>query len=434
LNKQTASDAKKSIVFVNRYFYPDQSATSQMLTDLARGLAAAGFSVHVVTSRQLYNDPGTRLTADEMLFGVHVHRVATTRFGRGRLAGRAMDYASFYAACAAMLIRLLRRGDVLVAKTDPPMLSILAAPIARIRRASLVNWHQDVFPEAASRIGVNPLPAWLDEYLRRLRDASLRAATMNVSISGRMQAYLATRGIPQAKLCVIENWADGDAIRSKPTSASSLRARLDLADRFVVCYSGNLGRAHEFDTLLGAAEALRDDPAFVFLIVGGGAKTAALKQGVAARSLGNFRFLPYQPRETLDDSLAAADVHLVSLLPGLEGFVMPSKLYGILAAGRALIFVGDSDGDIARIVAGAQCGRLVSVGDSAALAEVLRNLRAHPETLATMGARSRQLLSERYAMRHAIARWIALLETMSDQHTTASLDTRTSRQPKTDIL
>src|SRR6202035_399611 len=132
--------------------------TSQMLTDLARGLAASGYETHVVCARQLYDNAAVRLASSEMRFGVRVHRVATTRFGRDRLAGRAMDYASFYFNCAFMLLKLLRRGDVLVAKTDPPLLSILAAPIAKSTRASLINWQQDVFPEVASHLGANPLP------------------------------------------------------------------------------------------------------------------------------------------------------------------------------------------------------------------------------------------------------------------------------------
>jgi colanic acid biosynthesis glycosyl transferase WcaI len=402
--------SSRRIVFVNRYYEPDQSATSQMLSDLARGLAARGFNVHVVSSRQLYDDPDRRLAAEELLFGVQVHRVATTRFGRNHLTGRALDYTSFYVSCAMLLLRLLRRDDVLIAKTDPPLLSILAAPIAKARRATLINWQQDVFPEIASHLGANPLPGWLNKWLRRLRDASLRAAKMNVLIGDRMREYLAASGIPESKLCIIENWADREAIQPKPATASALRMSLGLVDHFVVCYSGNLGRAHEFDTLLHAAEALKQEPLFVFLIIGSGAKMEALKQAVAARALDNFRFLPYQPRSTLEDSLAAADVHLVSLLPALEGLIVPSKLYGILAAGRALIFIGDTDGDIARVIGRARCGRLIRVGDSIALRDALRGLQADSEELAHMGARARQLLCEEYSLQRALGRWVALIE------------------------
>ncbi|MDP8986454.1 MAG: glycosyltransferase family 4 protein [Pseudomonadota bacterium] len=397
------------IIFVNRYYDPDQSATSQMLTDLARGLAARGFDVHVVCSRQLYDDPGADLPAAELLRGVRVHRVTTTRFGRTRLPGRALDYASFYVNCALMLLKLVRRGDVLVAKTDPPLLSIVAAAIAKTKRAALINWLQDVFPEVASKLGANPLPAWLDRAVRGMRDASLRAAAMNVSIGGRMRAYLAGRGIPESQLCVIENWADGDAIQPKPAAMSALRARLNLLDRFVVCYSGNLGRAHEFATFLGAAEALKEDPNFIFLVIGGGAKMESLERAVAARALDNFRFLPYQPRDALADSLAAADVHLVSLLPGLEGLIVPSKLFGILAAGRASIFIGASDGEVGQVIERASCGRQVKVGDSPALVDTLRSLQADRAVLLSMGVRARQVFSGHYGVERALERWVALI-------------------------
>jgi colanic acid biosynthesis glycosyl transferase WcaI len=400
----------QKIVFVNRYYDPDQSATSQMLTDLTRGLAASGYETHVVCSRQLYDDAALRLASSEMRFGVRVHRVATTRFGRDRLAGRAMDYASFYFTCAFTLLKILRRGDVLVSKTDPPLLSILAAPISKIKRASLINWQQDVFPEVASHLGANPLPRWLDQCLRRVRDASLTAAKMNVVIGVRMREYLATRGIPEEKLCVIENWANGEMIKPKATTASALRARLDLVDRFIVCYSGNLGRAHEFGTLLAAAQMLKGDSQIIFLVIGGGAKMDALKRAVAEHGLDSFRFLSYQTRDTLEDSLAAADVHLVSLLPALEGLIVPSKLYGILAAGRPLIFIGDADGEIGRVIHRAKCGRVLSVGDATGLRDALRNLETNPEERAHMGALAGQLFSEEYGLHRALERWIAVIE------------------------
>jgi colanic acid biosynthesis glycosyl transferase WcaI len=401
---------KRRVIFLNRYFDPDQSATSQMLTDLARSVAARGYEVHVVCSRQLYDDASRRLPLSDTLSGVRVHRVATTYFGRSALAGRAMDYASFYFSCAVMTLTLLRRGDLLVAKTDPPLLSILAAPIAKLKGAALINWQQDMFPEVATHLGANPLPRWLDRGLKWLRDASLRAANMNVLIGNCMREYLANRGIPNEKLCVIENWADGATIKPKPATMSALRAQLNLAGRFVVCYSGNLGRAHEVETLLDAAQMLDDSGQFGFLFIGGGAKVDALKRAVTDRRLESFRFLPYQTRESLGDSLAAADVHLVSLLPALEGLIVPSKLYGILAAGRPLIFVGAPAGEVARIIDRAQCGRTVPIGDAIGLRDMLRSLQTDLKGLNEMGARAARLFDEEYALHRAIDRWMTLID------------------------
>jgi colanic acid biosynthesis glycosyl transferase WcaI len=418
----------RKLVFVNRFFDPDESATSQLLTDLSRGLAAGGLPVHVLCSRQLYTNPNANLQPRENLHGVRIHRVATTRYGRVGLIGRFVDYASFYVSAGWTLLRLLKSGDVVIAETDPPMISIPAAFCARLKRATLVNWQQDVFPEVATHLATAPLPRWFDEILRSLRDWSMRGAATNVMISHRMLEYFEQRGIPRSRLCVIENWSDADAIKPKPTETSVLRARLELAGKFVVCYSGNLGRAHEFDTLVAAAHLLRSDTSIVFLIIGGGAKMDSLRRAVATRGLDNFRFLPYQPRAALEDSLAAGDVHLASLLPALEGLILPSKLYGILAAGRPLIFIGDSDGDIARIIAEAQCGVTVAVHAAGELAAAIRGLQSDPAMCAAMGVRARDLLLERYAMRRAVERWSAVLALAREDRCVAAQPPELSNQ------
>jgi glycosyltransferase involved in cell wall biosynthesis len=338
------------IIFANRYFHPDLSATSQMLSDLARGLAQSGLDVRVICSRQLYEDAAARLASRELVNGVEVHRVWTTRFGRNRLAGRALDYVSFYLTAGVRLLSLARPGDVLVTKTDPPLLSVIGHAVAAWRGAILVNWLQDIFPEVATRVRAGAIPRWLERALQRLRDRSIKAARINVVLGVRMRDYLASRGAALERVRIIENWADGATVRPKPTRESDLRRELALEERFVVAYAGNLGRAHEFDTMVAAAEQLREEAVFAFLIVGGGARISALRARVAALGLTSFRFVPYRPRVALADALAAADVHLACLLPNLEGLIAPSKIYGILAAGRPAVFIGDPDGEVAGVL------------------------------------------------------------------------------------
>jgi colanic acid biosynthesis glycosyl transferase WcaI len=404
------------LLFLNRYYCPDESATSQILTDLTRGLAERDFEVHVICSRQLYGDASARLPRAETLSGVMIHRIATTRFGRARLLGRAVDYASFFLSAGVLLMRLARSGDVLVAKTDPPLLSLLAAPIARIRRLTLINWQQDVFPEVASRLGANPLPKRVDQLLRRLRDWSLRSANMNVLVGHRMLEYIASRDVPRERLCVIENWADSTSIRPKDARCSALRTQWGLAGQFVVGYSGNLGRAHEHAPLLAAASALKDDASVAFLFIGGGVKMEALKAQVDERNLRGVRFLPHQPRECLEDSLAAADVHLVSLIPALEGLIVPSKFYGILAAGRPVVFVGDPDGELARIIRATGSGVVVGTGPvaGAELAAAIGRLQRDERGRQAMSLAARQLLDDRYTANRGVATWAELLSRVSE--------------------
>lgn len=404
------SAPRPKVVFVNRYFHPDQSATSQLLTDLARVLAASGMDIHVICSRQLHDRPAARLPAIEALDGIVVHRAWTTRFGRDRIAGRALDYLTFYCSSTIAMLRLVGRGDTLVAETDPPLISIPAMAVAKFRGADLVNWLQDIFPEVASLLGANPLPRVIDATLCRCRNWSLRAARLNVVLGERMRERLAAAGMDAANIRVVQNWAEATPDPPKPPDRSALRAKLGLLDKFVVAYSGNLGRAHEFQTLLGAAEILRNDPEVVFLMIGGGAGMTPLTRAVSECGLTNFRFVPHQPRETLGDCLAAADVHWVSLLPELEGFIVPSKYYGILAAARPVMFIGDPDGELARDICESGGGAVVGVGESDRLARVLADWKSDPMGRELMGRCGYDRYRERFSAQRAFAQWRRILD------------------------
>src|SRR5262245_8867122 len=332
-----------------------------MLSDLAFALAEKrGQAVCVITSRQRYDAPAERLPARETVKGVSVHRLWTSRFGRANLVGRAVDYATFYAAAAWRLWRLSRPGDVVIAKTDPPMLSLIAAPVCRLRGARLINWLQDIFPETAEALGVGGRTAKvLYRVLRWFRDRSVKAAHTNVVLGEGMAERVRGLGISPERVRVIANWADGKAIEPIGREANALRAAWGFGEAFVVGYSGNLGRAHEIDTLLSAMKMVEDaqggdgvttsaaaaptSRSVRWLFIGSGALFEPLRAEVERRGLTSVQFKPYQPRALLAQSLSVADVHLVSLRPELEGLIVPSKFYGICAAGRPTLFIGDGD-------------------------------------------------------------------------------------------
>ena len=397
------------VVFVNRYFHPDESATSRMLSDLAFRLAERGVKVEVITSRQLYEDPNARLPAREVVRGVIVHRVTTLTLGRARLLGRTLDYLSFHVVAGLKLLTVLRAGDVAVAKTDPPLISVVTGVAARLRGARLVNWLQDLFPEVAVALAPGLLPGVLQSGLTWLRDRSLHRAVANVAIGEGMRCRLIDRGVEAARIRVIPNWADPRAIVPVPAALSQTRSRLGLHQHFVIGYSGNFGRAHEFQTLLGAARRLQNDLSFAFLMTGGGARNSELRQAVTHALLTSFHFQGYQPAVLLSDSMAAADVHLVSLLPAMEGLILPSKVYGILAAGRPVVFIGDIHGDVATLIREHDCGISVGVGEDARLAQELRTLQADTGRLQRMGGNARLLAEDLFTSGHAADAWQRLL-------------------------
>lgn len=404
------------IVFINRFFHPDHSATSQMLADLAFALAAAGREVHVVTSRLRYDDPAAVLPSRETLDGVAIARIWTTRFGRSNLLGRAVDYLSFYFSAAVMLWRVAGSGDIVVAKTDPPMLSLLATPIARWRRAVAVNWLQDVYPEVVEALGMAPgaFGAAAMALLRRARDRSLRRAACNVVLGDRMADRLRALGVEPARLAVIANWADGRLVRPVAPADNPLRRQWAEAAGFVVAYSGNLGRAHDIETILSAMSATaRAATPVLWLFIGGGAQYDALAREARRRCLSSFRLEPYQPRDRLAESLSAADVHLVSLRPSLEGLVVPSKFYGIAAAGRATIFIGDGDGEIARELRRIDGGLTVSQGDGDGLAHAVLGLAADPQRCRRLGENSRRAFERDYDLARAVRQWQRLIDAVA---------------------
>ena len=307
------SNVVPHIIFLNRYFHPDHSATSQMLSGLALALAARGLRISVITSQQRYDAPAVRLPARETLDGVEVYRVPTSRFGRSHLWGRAVDYLTFYVSAGWRLWCLSRRSDIIVAKTDPPMLSLLAAPIARMRRARLINWLQDLFPEVAEALNLGGgLARAAYGPLRWLRDRSLRSADMNVVLGDLMADKLVHLGVRPSRIRLIPNWADGDLIRPIDSSTNALRREWGLGETFVVGYSGNLGRPHDIETMLEAIAVTQPERqpsspdhrrAVRWLFIGDGALFGPLKAALARRKLDNVTLKPYQPPERLAQSL-----------------------------------------------------------------------------------------------------------------------------------
>jgi colanic acid biosynthesis glycosyl transferase WcaI len=401
----------RRLIFINRFFAPDHSATSQILSDLAFDLADAGREVHVVASRQIYDDAKASLPARETINDVAVHRVASTGFGRAALIGRAVDYLSFYSSVRHCLDEIVRAGDIVIAKTDPPLVAIAALPAARRRGAQLVNWLQDVYPETAVELGVPFMRGPVARRLASIRNVTLREAAATVVVGEAMGRKVQALGAPAQRVHVIANWCNDEDIGRVAAADNPLRREWNLDGKFVLGYSGNLGRAHEFATVLAAAERLRDDPRLAFLMIGGGKRFAELQAAVQARGLtGAFRFLPYQPRTLLSYSLGAADVHWVSLDPRLEGLMVPSKFYGIAAAGKPIIVIGDTGGELARLVQRNDCGVAISPGGSEALTAALQRLAQMPQVVADMGTRARQMLDAHFTRRQGFARWRRLID------------------------
>ena len=358
---------KPSILFLNRVYPPADGATGQLLAELAPELARRGHSVTVVTSQ-----PGGGCVSTETVDGVRVERVNGLPFTRASHWRRALSYLSLY---PALLWRALRlpRADVVVTLTDPPLLLVLGVVLKTLRGSRHVHWAQDIYPELAEEMDVLPKDGRIARALRWISTAGLRHADQVIAVGRCMKARLVQRGLAPSAIEVIPNWGHGpDELEAKKCAPNPFRNEHGLGDRFVIMYSGNLGLAHPFEAILDAAEQLRaTHPHVLFLFVGNGPRLPWVREQVAQRKLKNVHFLPFQPRETLAQSLAAADLHLASMLHELCGLVVPSKVYGVLSVGKPCVFLGPVESEAAQFILQNGCGSVLAKATGTRLASCL---------------------------------------------------------------
>ncbi|HKB14047.1 MAG TPA: glycosyltransferase family 4 protein [Vicinamibacterales bacterium] len=385
------------ICFFNRSYWPDQAATGQLLTELAEDLVAQfADEVTVVAGRALHCANGDDTTGNgigpvtrEEHRGVAIRRANGTRLRPRRFAARAANYVSYFAAATVASFGV-GRPDVVVSLTDPPIVGLTALWAARRAGARFVFLCEDIFPEVGALVEdfrSETVNASLDRINRHL----LASADAIVALGERMRRRLVDeKGADPRRVHVIHNWADCEAI--VPGSKDNEFSRINgLADRFVVMHSGNVGLSQNLEVLIAAADRLRGRARLTIAIVGNGSKREALQQLAAERRVDNVLFLPYQPKELLHDSFAAADAFVVSLKAGLEGFIVPSKLYGILAAGRPYVAATDPSCEPAAIAAQECCGVVAAPGDPDALAAAIARLYDDPEATRAMGERARRV-------------------------------------------
>jgi colanic acid biosynthesis glycosyl transferase WcaI len=390
---------RRRLLVFNQYYSPAVEATGKLLTELCRDLAAE-FDVTVITGT-LRNAPAGRETRD----GVEVVRVRSTAFERRRLWLRALNYVTY-------LVQSLRAGfrserpDVVLAMTDPPVIADAALLVARRFKVPLVVVSQDIFPETAVALGRirNRAVIYL---LRALVRYYLRRADRIVVIGETMRTRLEAKGAKKERIHVIPNWVDTSAL--VPTARNNAWSREhDFDGRFVVMHSGNVGHAQDLDSLIRAATLLRDLDDLAVAIVGGGARYDELV-GIARSLAADITFLPYQARELLSQSLSAADVHVVGLARGLAGYVVPSRLYGILAVARPVIVAADAESETAQIVERSGCGVVVLPGRPDLLAEAIRRAHDGELDLAAMGERGREYVVREADRPVAVARYRTVL-------------------------
>ena len=380
------------ILVINQFFWPDTAATGQLLTDVTRAIDP---KFHAVTVLCGASDYGTVDTDSPPR--VKIVRLRGVPFSRGKI-GRVVSYASFFAGAAVRGVREPKPAVVLTL-TTPPLISLLGTLLTRLRGSRHFIWEMDLYPDIAVDLNLLKHRSIATRLISALADFSRNRADGIIALGDDMKARLVARGIPEDKILVAENWADGCEIRPAPFKDGPL----------VVHYSGTFGFAHEEDTIIAVMRQLRGDRRFRFVFAGGGARRETLEKLCRAEKIGTAEFRPYATRSELGPSLADGHVGLVTQIPETLGAVVPSKTYGIMAAGRPVLYIGPLGSTPARILESHGCGWRIEPGDAAGMVLLLKRLERDRGLVREAGALARRTFEKFYDRPIGVARILSIL-------------------------
>jgi len=411
----TSNNNTVRVNIVTQYFYPDFAATGQLLTELAVGLARMGCEVSVYTTQPSYGSR-ERAKRSEVYEGVRIVRVFSTQFDKNVKVGRIINSVTFFSAVLfALLIRRIS-GPLLIV-SNPPFLPLVGYILNKLKGQLYTYLVNDIYPDIAVKLGyLKPtgLVRRIWDFVHRLIIAQ---ASRVIALSESMESIVMKKvdldgRMESEKFRVIHNWVDEEFIRPIPKYENWFATQHSLQDKFVVLYSGNIGLSHDLETVIAAAERLRERD-IIFLFIGDGGKKRKLELLVAQNGLQNVRFLPYQPREALPYSLTCSDVSLVALEKGIEGLSMPSKLYSILASGRPVVALVEEGSEVARIIEDAECGKRVAQNDVGALVKIIDYYYKHREAVARDGQNGRRYFEKHFTLARACKVYYDLLKSLN---------------------
>lgn len=396
----------RTFLLLSPVYPPDPASVGQHMADAGAELVRRGHRVVVLTADRGYDNPSERYPRREVRGGVEIRRLRWCSFGKSSLAARLAGAVS-YVLQAAVHGLFVPRLDTVVVSTVPPMVGLTALTLTVLRGARLKFWIMDLNPDQMVALGL----VGRDSLGARVLDAINRrvlARAEDVIVLDRFMAERVNRKLAVGeRLTVLPPWPMTQAGEPIAPGENPFRREHGLDGKFVIMYSGNHSPSNPLATMLRAAERVADDPRLVFLFVGGGVGKCEVE---ASRSP-NIRSLPYQPLERLRHSLAAADVHLVTMGDAVVGAIHPCKVYGALAASRPVIFVGPEPSHISELVAEHRVGWRIAHGDVEGAVRLLRSLPTMPRAeLADMGLRAHRLVADRLSRPVLCGRLVDVLE------------------------
>jgi len=410
---------KRKILVIEQHFYPEVAATGQLLLDLCEDLVKAGYQVKVITGNptEIYQKK-IDIPRRENYQGIEIVRLKNTALSKYNMAGRVINYLTFHLSIFFHII-FSQRPDLVLVLSNPPFISFHGLILKIFKKCKVIYNVQDLFPDLAVELGKLRNKPFIF-VLKTLSKYIIRKMDKVIVVGECMEQKIREEVLKDGEadhIVTIHNWADGEKLKvigvlGVGAEDNCLKREWSLEGKFVVLYSGNIGYLHEFDTIIKAAEDLRDSgyKDIVFVFIGEGIKKEYIRKKAVERGLNNILFFPYQARDKLTYSLGIADVSLVTLEKGFEGMVVPSKIYGILASGRPVIAVVGGESEIVEIIREGNCGEVVKIGDYQALVDGIINYYKDRKKCREDGLNGRRYFEENFDRKIATRKYIEVIE------------------------
>lgn len=405
-----AAHGRPRVVVLCQMIYPEEISTGQVITELCVELQRLGADVEVLAGPMTIVDQQTTVPRYMTHKGVRIERVWGTRFPKLNFWGKLANQLSYGVSTLVSLLKQRSDAPVMVL-TNPPFLPVLCAVVSALRQRQFVVLFHDVYPEVAVATGHLREGGGIAMLWERVNRVVLGQASGAIVIGRCMQELIASKLPPEARerVHLVHLWSDQRHVRSVPRAENPYLATWGLEGKFVLLYSGNMGRFHDLETIVEAAQRLRAHPQIQFLFVGEGHKKSWAMAEVARHGLTNCRFEGYVPRDDLPYSLSVAHVGLVSLALGQEASCVPSKTYGLLAAGKPVLAILSRNSEIARMVEEEECGVVIEPGDVESLTAAIIDLYNRPDKLEQMTIRARRAADERYSIERAAKKYFQII-------------------------
>lgn len=390
----------QKVLILNQFAWPDAAATAQLLDDVVRSLGTrSDVKVTIVSGAKPYREGAGSIPPPARFVRIPGPPVGRSRYGR--LLAWVTYYLGVVGYCMAG-----PRHDVVISMTTPPLLSLAGWLAQRVRGSRHVIWEMDVYPDIMEAAGMVKRGSWFTRVLRNGANRLRKAADSVLVLGSCMKRRLEDQGVPERKLVVCENWA--------PFQDDVAQTAMPPMQPIRLLYSGNLGVAHDVETvkeaLLRLSKLPRAEERFELVVAADGGRRKSFQEWCERNEVSLVHFVPMVDRGELGHHLANCHLGLVTQTTESLGCVVPSKFYGLLAAGRAVMYVGPGTSEVARVIDRTECGFRVEPGQADALVEILLAVEESPHLLTACAWRAEFLGRSSYSTSAGVARIQKALE------------------------